>query len=169
MIKVEILSEKNNYQKTVVVLWYLKNYRWWNDNIKKKISLTTNGNYKLSTWHRLVYPAVASYVNKLQQILADLRMSCFPAARPSQIHSTHSIRAENVNEKMAPAKKGKSKAKSAGSTQSKIKTNDENLPSCIRLVPPSSVSITIHAKPGSKSCSITGSFSIDSFNHFYFV
>ncbi|KAH9717754.1 hypothetical protein KPL71_021951 [Citrus sinensis] len=56
---------------------------------------------------------------------------------------------------MAPAKKGKSKAKSAGSTQSKIKTNDENLPSCIRLVPPSSVSITIHAKPGSKSCSIT--------------
>lgn len=60
-----------------------------------------------------------------------------------------------MNEKMAPAKKGKSKAKSAGSTQSKIKTNDENLPSCIRLVPPSSVSITIHAKPGSKSCSIT--------------
>lgn len=61
---------------------------------------------------------------------------------------------------MAPHKKFpaygvRSTSLNSGSTQSKIKTNDENLPSCIRLVPPSSVSITIHAKPGSKSCSIT--------------
>ncbi|KAJ4715253.1 UPF0235 protein like [Melia azedarach] len=56
---------------------------------------------------------------------------------------------------MAPAKKGKSKANSAESTQSTNKTNNENFPPCIRLLPPSSVAITIHAKPGSKSCSIT--------------
>ncbi|KAL6225354.1 hypothetical protein ACLB2K_004204 [Fragaria x ananassa] len=52
---------------------------------------------------------------------------------------------------MAPAKKGKGKAKPnapAESTQS-------NFPACIRFVPPSSVAITIHAKPGSKLASIT--------------
>ncbi|CAK7355080.1 unnamed protein product [Dovyalis caffra] len=60
---------------------------------------------------------------------------------------------------MAPAKKGKAKAKSnsAESTQSKstAPTPQNNFPSCIRAVPPSSVAIAVHAKPGSKSASIT--------------
>ncbi|KAJ9704008.1 hypothetical protein PVL29_005339 [Vitis rotundifolia] len=55
---------------------------------------------------------------------------------------------------MAPSKKGKAKANSGGSTQSSDSVNS-NFPSCIRFVPPSSVSITVHAKPGSKVSSIT--------------
>ncbi|KAB5556377.1 hypothetical protein DKX38_007286 [Salix brachista] len=59
---------------------------------------------------------------------------------------------------MAPSKKGKAKANSALSTRSKppAPSPQDNFPSCIRAVPPSSVAITIHAKPGSKSASITG-------------
>ncbi|KAK3211758.1 hypothetical protein Dsin_016464 [Dipteronia sinensis] len=58
---------------------------------------------------------------------------------------------------MAPAKKGKAKAKkkSGESTQSTNKIVNSNLPSCIRSVAPSSVAITIHAKPGAKSASVT--------------
>ncbi|KAK2656008.1 hypothetical protein Ddye_009060 [Dipteronia dyeriana] len=61
---------------------------------------------------------------------------------------------------MAPAKKGKAKAKtnSGESTQSPTSANkirNSNLPSCIRSVAPSSVAITIHAKPGTKSASVT--------------
>ncbi|KAL9678952.1 hypothetical protein QQ045_016804 [Rhodiola kirilowii] len=54
---------------------------------------------------------------------------------------------------MAPANKGKAKAntKNAESTQ----TVTSKFPSCIRSVPPSSVAITIHAKPGSKVAAIT--------------
>ncbi|GKV17217.1 hypothetical protein SLE2022_292010 [Rubroshorea leprosula] len=53
---------------------------------------------------------------------------------------------------MAPAKKGKAKVNLPDSTHSK---SDTKFPSCLRLVPPSSVAITIHAKPGAKSSSIT--------------
>ncbi|XP_030973851.1 UPF0235 protein C15orf40 homolog [Quercus lobata] len=64
---------------------------------------------------------------------------------------------------MPPAKKGKgakanSNSNSAGPTQSSsssVKPPNHNFPSCIRSIPPSSVAITIHAKPGSKSSSIT--------------
>lgn len=55
---------------------------------------------------------------------------------------------------MAPAKKGKSNAGNE-STQSKQPANNPKFPSCIRSVPPSSVAITIHAKPGSKISSVT--------------
>ncbi|CAN0877489.1 UPF0235 protein C15orf40 homolog [Linum grandiflorum] len=56
---------------------------------------------------------------------------------------------------MAPAsKKGKGKANSAGLQKSEPKPASD-FPSCIRSVPPSSVAITIHAKPGAKSASIT--------------
>ncbi|ESQ30585.1 hypothetical protein EUTSA_v10011860mg [Eutrema salsugineum] len=56
---------------------------------------------------------------------------------------------------MAPTKKGK-KANSAASTTAKSTADDSSsFPSCLRLVSPSSVAITIHAKPGSKSASIT--------------
>ncbi|XP_022143592.1 uncharacterized protein LOC111013451 [Momordica charantia] len=51
---------------------------------------------------------------------------------------------------MPPAKKGKTKAPKA--TES-IQSN--KFPSCLRSVAPSSVAITIHAKPGSKIASIT--------------
>ncbi|KAL8125253.1 uncharacterized protein LOC141716933 [Apium graveolens] len=52
---------------------------------------------------------------------------------------------------MAPKKgKGKEKGNSNESTQSPSK-----YPACIRAVTPSSVAITIHAKPGSKLASIT--------------
>lgn len=54
---------------------------------------------------------------------------------------------------MAPAKKGKAKANANVSYPT---TTVSKFPSCLRLVPPSSVSITIHAKPGSKVAAITG-------------
>ncbi|XP_027339052.1 UPF0235 protein C15orf40 homolog [Abrus precatorius] len=53
---------------------------------------------------------------------------------------------------MPPAKRGKAKAEPRATTPSE-KPND--FPSCIRCVPPSCVAITIHAKPGSKSASVT--------------
>ncbi|KAL5555703.1 hypothetical protein UlMin_037939 [Ulmus minor] len=61
---------------------------------------------------------------------------------------------------MPPAKK-KSKGKAnqnqnqAESTQSTKPSNSPKFPSCLRFVSPSSVAITIHAKPGSKIASIT--------------
>ncbi|XP_050208402.1 uncharacterized protein LOC126657700 [Mercurialis annua] len=64
---------------------------------------------------------------------------------------------------MAPAKKGKSKAKNNSSSNS-LNCNSKSLekidcntqfPPCLRLIPPSSVGISIHAKPGSKFASIT--------------
>ena len=61
----------------------------------------------------------------------------------------------DLGKKMPPAKKGKTKApKATESIQSSVKSN--NYPSCLRSVSPSSVAITIHAKPGSKIASITG-------------
>ncbi|XP_019416077.1 PREDICTED: UPF0235 protein C15orf40 homolog [Lupinus angustifolius] len=53
---------------------------------------------------------------------------------------------------MPPAKRGKSKAEAKTPTPSE---KPDNFPSCIRCMPPSSVAVTIHAKPGSKSASIT--------------
>ncbi|KAL1337516.1 hypothetical protein HN51_032209 [Arachis hypogaea] len=53
---------------------------------------------------------------------------------------------------MAPAKKGKAKAEPRA--QPLPQTSDK-FPSCIRIMSPSSVAVTIHAKPGSKSASVT--------------
>ncbi|ESW09689.1 hypothetical protein PHAVU_009G147900 [Phaseolus vulgaris] len=53
---------------------------------------------------------------------------------------------------MPPAKRGKAKAEPRVTPPTE-KPND--FPSCIRCVPPSSVAVTIHAKPGSKSASVT--------------
>ncbi|XP_038693580.1 UPF0235 protein C15orf40 homolog isoform X1 [Tripterygium wilfordii] len=52
---------------------------------------------------------------------------------------------------MAPAKKGKAKTNSGDS----IVSTSKAFPSCIRFIAPSSVAITIHAKPGAKLSSIT--------------
>ncbi|KAL9241458.1 hypothetical protein vseg_015569 [Gypsophila vaccaria] len=51
---------------------------------------------------------------------------------------------------MAPGKKGKSTR-----TSQLAQTDPNNIPGCIRLMNPSTVAITIHAKPGSKLASIT--------------
>ncbi|KAK4343644.1 hypothetical protein RND71_036738 [Anisodus tanguticus] len=51
---------------------------------------------------------------------------------------------------MPPSKKAKAKKISTQLTPSPAK-----FPGCIRAVPPSSVAITIHAKPGSKQATIT--------------
>lgn len=61
---------------------------------------------------------------------------------------------------MPQAKKGKAKEKAttAESTQSSPSVKPNNFPSCLRSIPPSSVAISIHAKPGSKSSSITGPY-----------
>ncbi|XP_010551181.1 PREDICTED: UPF0235 protein C15orf40 [Tarenaya hassleriana] len=56
---------------------------------------------------------------------------------------------------MAPPKKGKLKANSVASSPATSAADSSSFPSCIRHFPPSSVAITIHAKPGSKSASIT--------------
>ncbi|KAJ9550274.1 hypothetical protein OSB04_014319 [Centaurea solstitialis] len=54
---------------------------------------------------------------------------------------------------MAPAKKGKAKAKSSELTSSA--PDATKFPACMRFIPPSSVAVTIHAKPGSKVATIT--------------
>ncbi|GFZ14350.1 hypothetical protein Acr_24g0005400 [Actinidia rufa] len=53
---------------------------------------------------------------------------------------------------MAPSKKGKGKGNPSESTHPPV---NNQFPSCLRFVPPSSVAITIHAKPGSKIATIT--------------
>ncbi|KAF3336489.1 hypothetical protein FCM35_KLT19075 [Carex littledalei] len=55
---------------------------------------------------------------------------------------------------MAPPKKGKAKG-TPNSAAPAPAAPDPGVPGCLRLVPPSTVSISIHAKPGSKSASIT--------------
>lgn len=52
---------------------------------------------------------------------------------------------------MAPAKKGKTKTETS-------QPKEYEFPACLRSISPSSVAITIHAKPGSKLSSITGIF-----------
>ncbi|KAG2328556.1 hypothetical protein Bca52824_011284 [Brassica carinata] len=59
---------------------------------------------------------------------------------------------------MAPTKKGKKSNSAASTTAKPTADNTLRFPSCLRLLAPSSVAITIHAKPGSKSASITGTF-----------
>ncbi|KAJ4786522.1 UPF0235 protein [Rhynchospora pubera] len=53
---------------------------------------------------------------------------------------------------MAPPKKGKTKGAADSTTAA---ASEPGVPACLRLIPPSTVSISIHAKPGSKSASIT--------------
>ncbi|CAI9109022.1 OLC1v1008753C1 [Oldenlandia corymbosa var. corymbosa] len=55
---------------------------------------------------------------------------------------------------MAPNKKSKPKSKSTDPIPSPSAAQIK-FPACIRSVPPSSVAITIHAKPGSKVATIT--------------
>lgn len=65
---------------------------------------------------------------------------------------------------MGPKKgKGKEKGNSNESTQSP--GGETKYPACIRAVTPSSVAITIHAKPGSKLASITGTYLITYLNY----
>ncbi|PQQ10860.1 UPF0235 protein C15orf40 [Prunus yedoensis var. nudiflora] len=56
---------------------------------------------------------------------------------------------------MAPAKKAKAKAKANPAKSTQPVNPNNNFPTSIRYIPPSSVAITIHAKPGSKIASIT--------------
>ncbi|CAN1169495.1 UPF0235 protein C15orf40 homolog [Linum perenne] len=57
---------------------------------------------------------------------------------------------------MAPSnKKGKGKAANSAESKKPEPNPSSDFPSCIRSVPPSSVAITVHAKPGAKSASIT--------------
>ncbi|KAJ0096996.1 hypothetical protein Patl1_27797 [Pistacia atlantica] len=83
----------------------------------------------------------------------------YPTSQLCTLTALNIPRSQTRETEMAPAKKGKAKAKSGESTQSSQastnKTQNDNLPSCIRVVSSSSVSITIHAKPGSKVSSIT--------------
>ncbi|CAH9120248.1 unnamed protein product [Cuscuta europaea] len=54
-----------------------------------------------------------------------------------------------------PSKKGKTKGNSATESTQCMPPSASKYPACIRVVAPSSVSITIHAKPGSKIATIT--------------
>ncbi|KAJ3687831.1 hypothetical protein LUZ61_016995 [Rhynchospora tenuis] len=57
---------------------------------------------------------------------------------------------------MAPPKKGKAKgATNSAAAAAASVASEAGVPACLRLIPPSTVSISIHAKPGSKSASIT--------------
>lgn len=58
---------------------------------------------------------------------------------------------------MAPGKRGKAKAKAPPAATANA--GGGGFPSCLRLMPPSTVAISIHAKPGSKVATITGRFS----------
>lgn len=53
-------------------------------------------------------------------------------------------------------KKGKGKEKGNSNESTQCPGGETKYPACIRAVSPSSVAITIHAKPGSKLASITG-------------
>ncbi|KAG6531708.1 UPF0235 protein C15orf40 homolog [Zingiber officinale] len=55
---------------------------------------------------------------------------------------------------MAPPKRGKAKGGSAASA-TVVAPAEIKFPGCLRLLPPSTVAITIHAKPGSKVATIT--------------
>lgn len=55
---------------------------------------------------------------------------------------------------MAPGKKGK--AKGAAPPAATAKESGGGFPRCLRLMPPSTVAISVHAKPGSKVATITG-------------
>lgn len=60
---------------------------------------------------------------------------------------------------MAPGKRGKSKPKGdapAKPAAAAASSGGEGFPGCLRLMPPSTVAISIHAKPGSKVATITG-------------
>ncbi|KQJ85414.1 UPF0235 protein C15orf40 homolog [Brachypodium distachyon] len=54
---------------------------------------------------------------------------------------------------MAPGKKGK--AKGAAPPAATAKESGGGFPRCLRLMPPSTVAISVHAKPGSKVATIT--------------
>ncbi|WOL18789.1 UPF0235 protein [Canna indica] len=54
---------------------------------------------------------------------------------------------------MAPPKRGKVKGGSAAPPNAA--SSEPKIPGCLRLLPPSTVAITIHAKPGSKVATIT--------------
>ncbi|XP_031115222.1 UPF0235 protein C15orf40 homolog [Ipomoea triloba] len=56
---------------------------------------------------------------------------------------------------MAPSKKGKNKGNSATESTQSTQSPTSKYPACLRVVAPSSVAITIHAKPGSKFATIT--------------
>ncbi|XP_019177259.1 PREDICTED: UPF0235 protein C15orf40 homolog [Ipomoea nil] len=56
---------------------------------------------------------------------------------------------------MAPSKKGKNKGNSATESTQSTQSPTSKYPACLRVVAPSSVAITIHAKPGSKIATIT--------------
>ncbi|RWW15970.1 hypothetical protein GW17_00020169 [Ensete ventricosum] len=57
---------------------------------------------------------------------------------------------------MAPPKRGKAKGGSAAAAPPIAASAEFKVPGCLRLLPPSTVAITIHAKPGSKVATITG-------------
>ncbi|KAI4330131.1 hypothetical protein MLD38_028436 [Melastoma candidum] len=58
-------------------------------------------------------------------------------------------------EKMPPpSKKDKTSKSSKNNTAAEV-PNATGFPSCLRIISPSSVAITVHAKPGSKAASIT--------------
>uniref|UniRef100_A0ACD5Y3B7 Uncharacterized protein n=1 Tax=Avena sativa TaxID=4498 RepID=A0ACD5Y3B7_AVESA len=57
---------------------------------------------------------------------------------------------------MAPGKRGKAKgAPPAPASAAAATTDGREFPGCLRLMPPSTVAISVHAKPGSKVATIT--------------
>ncbi|CAH9146185.1 unnamed protein product [Cuscuta epithymum] len=76
-------------------------------------------------------------------------MPVVSAAKLTQIIQRRPIKS------MAPSKKGKTKGNSATESTQCMPPSASKYPACIRVVAPSSVSITIHAKPGSKIATIT--------------
>ncbi|CAM0144907.1 unnamed protein product [Urochloa decumbens] len=55
---------------------------------------------------------------------------------------------------MAPGKRGK--AKGAPPPPAATNAGGDGFPGCLRFMPPSTVAISIHAKPGSKVATVTG-------------
>jgi len=58
---------------------------------------------------------------------------------------------------MAPGKRGKAKGQQTPPPAA-ADAGGGGFPGCLRLMPPSTVAISIHAKPGSKVATITGQF-----------
>eukprot|EP00268_Persea_americana_P032479 TRINITY_DN3195_c1_g1_i2.p1 TRINITY_DN3195_c1_g1~~TRINITY_DN3195_c1_g1_i2.p1 ORF type:complete len:139 (-),score=30.50 TRINITY_DN3195_c1_g1_i2:434-850(-) len=82
----------------------------------------------------------------------QLKMS--PPPNPNQNQRTNNN--NNNNNKGGKSGKGKSNDKKSSSSSSST-SNDttSSIPACLRLISPSTVSITVHAKPGSKLATIT--------------
>ncbi|RWR86864.1 UPF0235 protein C15orf40 [Cinnamomum micranthum f. kanehirae] len=80
---------------------------------------------------------------------------------PSKMSPRPNQNQRTSNNKGGKSGKGKSDDKKSSSSSSTSNDTTTSIPACLRLISPSTVSITVHAKPGSKLATITDTFQSD--------